>query len=81
MTTQGLLERAREAKRPEHCRIKLAKWMPALLELRSKDFTLDAMYDFLRDAGETVHKDRNVFRGSVSKMFKRHNARVMEASK
>lgn len=70
MTSEELLKAAKKARKPAPKRICTDKWMPAVDELRHKNWTFEQIYHFFRDSGETVHKTPALFIATVSRSYR-----------
>jgi hypothetical protein len=68
--TQELLALA-ERENVSRGKVSLDKYWPVLVALRSKNWTYDAIYEWLVDKGEKL-SSRSSFKSAASRRFRRH---------
>jgi hypothetical protein len=65
-----LLKAAQKAPRAERAVRTTDMWMPAVMELRGKNYTYAAIHEFLKAHGEDVHPNVTTFTSAVSRRLR-----------
>jgi hypothetical protein len=75
---KDLLAAAKKAPRADRDGRTTDMWLPAVIELRRKNYTYAAIHQWLRSQGEDVHPSITTFTSAVSRRLKRWQRRQME---
>lgn len=71
MDVDSLVAAAKSHPLPAGNKRNFDRWMPAILVLRRRGFTLAQMHSFLLSQGEDVHPDVSVFIAGASRRIRR----------
>jgi hypothetical protein len=76
-----LLAAAKKAPRAGRAERTTDMWMPAVIELRRKNYSYADIYEWLRGQGEDVHPNLTTFTSVVSRRLKRWQQRQMQGAR
>jgi len=76
MTRIEQLIAASKKLRPGSTNISIKKWTPLIVEMRSRNFTWQEIWQLLRDQGETVHANWRTFAAGGSRIHSNYLARL-----
>ena len=71
VVVNDLLKAAKSAPRAERAVRTTDMWMPAVMELRRKNYSYAAIHEFLRAHGEDVHPNVTTFTSAVSRRLRK----------
>jgi hypothetical protein len=80
VNSEALLQAAKKARKPTPKRICTDKWMPAVDELRHRNWTFEQIYHFFKEQGETVHRTPALFIATVSRSYRSWLRRLNRAN-